>query len=350
MRAVVLDQPGGPERLVPRDVPDPAPVEHEVLVRVRAAGVCGRDLIDRAGGFPMMKRPTILGHELAGEVEALGPGVTEVAVGDRVVNLHRPFCGTCSSCLAGEAVDCERAWQSFGHTVDGAYAQRVVCHERALVPLPADIDFVPAASVGCTAGVALRALRHEAELQLGETVLITGASGGVGMAAIQVAKAMGARVIAVTSSAAKEARLRDVGADHVVVSADGAFHDAVRAVTDGGHGADVALELTGEPTFASALRSLRRRGRLVLLGNITMERLRVNPGAVILWAHRIRGSHGFTARDLADCFDLMRSGRLEIVVDRTLPLDQAADAHRLLADRAVVGRVVLVPSDVPPSP
>jgi len=341
MHAVVLDRTGGPDELHYREVDAPEPGEGEVLVRVHAVGVCGRDLIDRQGGFPMMKLPTVLGHEFAGEVIAVGTGVTGISTGDRVANLHRPFCGSCASCLVGEKVDCERAWQSFGHTIDGAYAQEVVAHERALVKIPPEIPFAQAAPVGCTAGVALRALRHDAHLALGETILITGASGGVGTPAIQIARHMGARVIAVTGSEKKAESLRARGAHDVVVSPDGRFHQEVRRLSGGG--VDVALELTGSATFGSSLRSLRPRGRLSLIGNIQMDRISVNPGAMILYGYRIVGGHGYTPGDLADCFELMRRGELEIAIDRTLPLEQAADAHRLLAERAVVGRIVLLP-------
>src|SRR5262245_57186738 len=153
MRAVVLEKTGGPELLSFRDWPDPEPRTDEVVVRVRAAGVCGRDLIDRVGGFPAMKLPTILGHEFAGEIVALGAEAREFQLGDRVVNLHRPFCGECRSCQGGDTVECERAWQSFGHTVDGAYAELVAAHHRALVRLPDGVDFTHGAALGCTAGV-----------------------------------------------------------------------------------------------------------------------------------------------------------------------------------------------------
>jgi NADPH:quinone reductase-like Zn-dependent oxidoreductase len=340
MRAVVLERIGGPEELGVREVDDPRPGPGEVLVRVRAAGVCGRDLIDRRGGFPAMKLPAILGHEFAGDVLEVGAGVERVAVGDKVANLHRPWCGECRACLAGNAVDCERAWQSFGHTVDGAYAELCVAHERALVKVPPSISHVDAASVGCTAGVALRALRREARVELGETVLVTGASGGVGLMAIQIARRAGARVIAVTSSSEKVAAIERFGADHVIVAPDGQFEPQVKALG----GADIALELVGSATFTSALKSLRRAGRLVLVGNITLDRVSVNPGALILFGLGILGSHGYSVRDLEDCFAMMQRGELTMAVDRTLPLDQAGDAHRLLADRKASGRIVLVPS------
>lgn len=343
MRAVMLRQVGGPEALVPEDVPDPSPGPDEVLVRVRASAVCGRDLIDRRGGFPVMKLPTILGHEFAGEVVALGPGADAGGLrpGDRVVNLHRPSCLACRSCLAGRTADCERAMQSFGHTVDGAYAELVVAHHRALVRLPAAIPFEAASTLMCTAGVALRALRARARIALGETVLITGASGGVGAMAVQLARRMGARVIATTTQDAKAEALRRLGAHEVVVSPDGRFHNQVAALSEGG--VDVVVELTGRATFASALRSLRRGGRMVVVGNIDAGKVDLNLGAVVVYAYEIVGSASCSHRDLADVFTLVEGGELAPVVDRTLPLDQAAEAHRLLGDRAVVGRVVLVP-------
>jgi len=343
MHAVVLEQFGGPERLSYRQAPEPEIGPEEVLVRVRASAVCGRDLIDARGGFPAMQLPAILGHEFAGEVLAVGTSVRDLRPGDRVVNLHRPYCGDCRNCAAGASVDCERAWQSFGHTVPGGYAERVAAHQRALLTFPPEIDFAEAAPVMCTAAVALRALRHQAGLTLGEQVLITGASGGVGVAAIQIARALGARVIALTSNDGKSERLKQLGADEVVVSPTGEFHDAVRGKSGGG--VDVALELTGSATFASALRSLRPRGRMVVVGNIDTGRVSVNLGAMILYSYALFGSHGASHRDVADCFELMRRGALRSIVDRKLPLERAAEAHRLLAERRAFGRVVLVPGE-----
>lgn len=343
MRAVVLERAGGPEVLEYRDVVDPVPGPEDVLVRVHACGVCGRDLIDRRGGFPALKLPAILGHEFAGEVVARGERADQFAIGERVANLHRPFCGSCRACVAGELTDCDRAWQSFGQTVDGAYADFVVANQRALVRVPDDIDLVAACSVGCTAGVALRALRSVAHLELGETVLITGASGGVGMQAIQIARRMGARVVALTSSLEeKRQALLDAGADMIVEVGDGNFHRRVREHVSSG--VDVALELTGSPTFPSALRSLRAGGRMVVVGNIQTEKVSFNPGALILFSHHISGSHGYTPEDLAHCFELMRRGDLKPSIDRTLPLEQAAEAHRLMAARRAIGRLILVPS------
>src|SRR6266567_441671 len=147
MRAIVLRQIGGPEVLEWTDAPDPVPGAGEVLVRVKAEGVCGRDLIDRRGGFRGLRLPVILGHEFAGEVVRVAPGVSDLAVGDRVANLLRLGCGACRACLRGETPICERAWQSFGQTQNGGYAELVAAPAVALVKIPGEVSDVQAASV-----------------------------------------------------------------------------------------------------------------------------------------------------------------------------------------------------------
>lgn len=341
MRAVVIERTGTAAELQLADWPDPKIDVDEVLVRVRAAGVCGRDLIDRRGGFSLMKLPTVLGHEIAGEVVAVGSQVRSLAPGDRVANLHRPWCGECAACAAGEPIHCERAWQSFGHSIDGGYAELTAASARAWVRMPDGIDFVHAASLGCTAAVALRSLRQVAKLELGETILITGASGGVGQAAVQLAKLMGARVLVTTSSPAKAEKLSALGADEVITIENGRFADRVRDASDGG--VHVALELTGAITFPDALRSLRPRGRMVVVGNIDLAKVSISLGPLILFSHSITGMRSYTRADLEDCFRLVLAGKLHPVVDRTLPLERAREAHELLEAQAVSGRIVLVP-------
>lgn len=343
MRAIVLRAPGEPSQLRLEQIPDPIIAPEDALVRVRAAAVCGRDLIDRRGGFPMMKLPMVLGHEFAGEIVALGAAASAsgLSVGDHVINLHRPSCGVCRRCLAGDIILCERAWQSFGHTVDGGYAELVAAHHRSLVKIPASIPFEVASTLMCTAGVSLHALRTRGGLALGETSLVTGASGGVGVMAVQIARRMGARVIATTTSPGKAQALSDLGAHEVIVSADGRFQDEARLMSDGG--IDLALELTGSATFVGALRSLRRGGRMVVVGNIEASRVELSLGALILYGHTLIGAASCTTQDMADVLRLVESGELLPRIDRVLPLAEAATAHRLLAERAVVGRVVLVP-------
>ena len=341
MRAVVLREIGPPENLLLEERPVPVPGPGEVLVRVQACGVCGRDLIDRKGGFPYLRLPIVPGHEMAGVVERCGEGVTQLSPGERVVNLHRAACGACSACHRGDPVHCTGAWQAFGLTVDGGYAEYALAPAGCLVPLPEVIGFAEGCVLNCTAAVALRGLRTRAGLEAGERLLVTGASGGVGLAAVRLGKLLGAYVVGVTSSAARAPRISEAGADDVVVDTGGNFHKSLPASL--GEGADVVLEAVGKPTFNASLRSLRPGGRLVLLGNVTTEQVAVNPGRLILQGVSILGSGTSTRRDLDDVLGWVARGRLRADVDRVLPLAEAARAHHLLEERAAVGRVVLSP-------
>jgi NADPH:quinone reductase-like Zn-dependent oxidoreductase len=250
-------------------------------------------------------------------------------------------CGVCRSCSRGEAVICEKGWQSYGQTRNGGYAELVTATPATLVKVPAGVSDVEAASAACTFGTALRALRTVGRVTLGDQLLITGASGGVGIAAIQIAKALGARVIAATSSDSKRQALADAGADDVVVDAQGALHEKVRAIAPAG--VDAVLELTGSPTFTSSMRSLKNGGRLILVGNILADSIKLNPGAVILFGYQVLGSAGCTRADLEDVFSMIMQKKLRVVLHRVLPLKSAAEAHKVLADRGAIGRVVLTP-------
>jgi acryloyl-coenzyme A reductase len=340
MHAIVLSKLGGPEELEYREVADPEPARGEVLVRVKAEGVCGRDLIDRRGGFRGLPLPVILGHEFVGEV-VRAASETGLTPGDRVANLLRLGCGMCHACSRGEAVICEKGWQSYGQTRNGGYAELVTATPATLVKVPPAVSDVEAASAACTFGTALRALRTVGRVTLRDQLLITGASGGVGIAAIQIAKALGARVIAATSSEGKRQALVDAGADDVVVDDQGTMHDKVRALVPAG--VDAVLELTGSPTFTSSMRSLRNGGRLILVGNILADSIKVNPGAVILFGYQVLGSAGCTRTDLEDVFAMIAEKKLRVVLHRVLPLKSAAEAHKILADRGAIGRVVLTP-------
>lgn len=341
MRAVVLERIGSASELQLRDWPEPELHPDDALIRVHASGVCGRDLIDRRGGFPMMKLPTILGHELAGEVVGVGSEVRSLAIGDRVANLHRPHCGDCAACVRGHELHCERAWQSFGHTIDGAYAELCAAPERALVKIPDEVSFEDAASLGCTFGVVLRALREARASGVGETLLVTGASGGVGVAAIQLGKLSGSRVIATTSNPDKAEALSELGADDVVVINDESFSGVVRGLTHGG--VDIALELTGAATFREAMKSLRPRGQLVVIGNIDVGKVSLALGPLILHGHTVSGARSYSRRDLEDCLELVRRRKLRPVIADRLSLGDAAVAHERLEARGVIGRLMLLP-------
>ena len=343
MRAIVIREPGPVENLLLSEIEEPQPAAGQVLVRVKAAGVCHRDLLDRQGKYPFMKRPVVTGHEFAGEVAELGPSVDAkwgLKVGTRVTNLHRAPCGDCGPCRAGDETYCVGSLRSFGLTVDGGYAEWVAADAGALVAVPDAVPLEQAAFLHCTAAVALRALRSRARVRAGETVVITGASGGVGIHAIQVARILEAKVIAITSKAYKAEALKAAGAHEVVVE-KGSFQRAVLDHTSGG--ADVVIDLVGEPTFNASMRSLRAGGRLVIVGNVTASRVELNPGWVIMREAAILGSSGATRQDLADVLGWAATGRLKPVVAAVLPLDGAREAQSRLVAQDVVGRIVLRP-------
>lgn len=338
MRAVVIPEVG---RIEVSDWPEPTAGPGQVLLRVAACGVCHRDLIDRDGKYPFMRRPVVTGHELAGTVEALGAGVDGFAVGDRVAVVHRAPCGACAACRAGEETRCLGSPVSYGITADGGYAERAAVWASSLVRVPDEVELAAASFLHCTAAVALRALRKHARLGAGETVVVTGASGGVGVHAVQVARILGARVIAVTSSPEKVAPLGALGADEVVLARDAHWYKEVQARTGGG--AQVALELVGAPTFNGSLRALGFGGRLALVGNVTTERVEVNPGYLIVREIAVSGSASATRAELAEVLGWVQAGRLRPVIAARRPLAEAGAAQAALAGKRIFGRQILVP-------
>jgi len=341
MKAVVLKDFGGPENLVVTEVPTPRVEdlgEGEVLLRVGAVGVCYHDIINRRGDLPRTKLPAILGHEIAGEVIGIGPRSERFSTGDHVATVQRVHCSDCLLCDSGRPTLCKDG-AFFGEEIPGGYAEFVVAQEHALSQVPAELPLEEASIAACTIGTAIHVV-NRGKVQPGESVLITGASGGVGLHMIQVCKLAGARVIAATSSPRKEHGLYDAGADEVVVSPDLDFSPAVKQLT-GGRGVDVAIEITGAFTFDASVRSLAPGGRLVMVGSLETRSVSFLPGLMILKELEFIGSFATTTAELAEAFRLITDGKVRPVVSEVMSLDDAAHAHRMLFDRQITGRVVL---------
>lgn len=315
-------------------VAPPTPGPGEVLVRVRACGVCHRDLIDRAGRFAFIQLPRVPGHEAAGEVVAVGAG-TSWAVGDRVATMHRDSCGTCAACEAGDVSLCQSAAHVLGLLADGGYARWLVVPGRALFRVPADMAWTDAAVMHCTFGTAWRSLVTAGGLRAGERVLVTGANGGVGAAAVQIASALGAEVVAQVRDARHVAFLEGLGASRVVVDTTGRVHK------QGVAGIDLALDCVGSPTFNGALRTLRVGGRVVVVGNVSEVRTELNVGLLIVFGLRIIGAGGATPEDMAALFAQHAARPFVIPVEETLPLEQADAAQRRVRAGGLQGRLVL---------
>ena len=341
MRAVVMTQFGGPEVLACRSVSVPVPKDDEVLIRIAYCGVCRHDLLTRKGAFPHARVPVILGHQVSGTIAATGPAVAGLRPGDRVMTTIFLGCGTCDRCLAGNASLCEAERPTFlGEDVDGGYADYVARRADGVVPLPPEVSFAQAAIVSCTLGTAWHALVTRAKLAEGETVVVTGASGGVGAHAVQVAVALGARVIAITSGAAKAEALRRLGATEVVVSPELDFARAVKAAT-GGRGADVVLEIVGARTLAESLHAVRSGGRVVIVGNVEGKTATLRPAHLILKEVALLGTKSCTAEELSEVLRRVADGRLVAAVEGVVPLEDAAELHRRMEAGEGHGRLVL---------
>lgn len=340
MRAVVLHQFGPAENLRLEQVIEPRPGPRELLIRVGACGVCFHDVINRRGDLPRTRLPAILGHEVAGKVLEVGTEVTRFRPGDRVACLQRVNCGRCAYCTDSRPTLCRNGAVFFGEEIPGGYAEYFVAPEHVLARVPGGLSDAEAAVTACTLGTAVHALRSRARIQPGQTILITGASGGVGAHSIQLARLLGARVVAVTSSEAKVDRLKQLGADVVIHAPQLQFAKAVKQAAGP---VDVALEVVGSATLDESLHALKSGGTLVVIGNVVGGRAAFNPGLVILKELEVIGSFATSVGELEQSFDLIATGKIHPVVSTSLPLAEAAEAHRRLEARAVTGRLVLQP-------
>lgn len=329
---------GGPEVLQVKEVPEPEPGTGEVVVRVLAAGVCHHDLLDRAGRIPGAEPGRVLGHEIAGEVASPGgaPGLPE---GQRVVVFNRVFCGRCRACLGGRQDLC-RDSRVVGSGIDGGYAEYLKVPAVNLLPVPGSLAPEQAALLACPIGTAVRALAGVAGTAPGDTVLVTGAGGGLGLHGIQIARALGARVVAVTTSAGKEDAIRAAGADEVVVSPGLNYAAKVWALT-GRQGLDIVMENVSTRALGESLRTLAPGGVAVVMGNVGVEPVAVDPGLLIGRRLRIVGSGNPLFRDVQTAIHLVASGRVTAQIAARLPFADAACAHAMAESRSATGRVVL---------
>lgn len=332
MKALRFHQHGGPEVLREEDIPAPPPAPGEVRVRVRACALNHLDLFLRQG-MPgvRVELPRILGADIAGEREDTGAAVV-VAPG--------VGCGHCHWCLAGEDNRCP-GYQIFGNQRDGGYAACVNVPERALLAKPAGLSFVEAASVPLVFLTAWNMLVRRAAIAPAQTVLVWAASSGVGIAAVQLAKLFGARVIATAGGAAKGAKARALGADEVIDHYDAStpVSKAVKRLAPGG--VDIVIEHVGQATWEESLRSLTPGGVLVTCGATTGYEAKIDLRFLFSRQLRLLGSYMGRRADLDPLLALFARGLLRPVVDRTFPLAQAAEAHRYLGEKRQFGKVVL---------
>lgn len=337
MKAARFHQHGGPEVIQYEDAPEPLAAPGIAIVRVRACALNHLDLWQRRGLERVtIPFPHISGADVAGEV--LDPGGGPLPAGTRVMLQPGLSCGRCQACLEGRDNLCP-SYDVLGYMSDGGYAELVAVPAANLIPIPDHVDFVTAAAFPLTFLTAWHMLMTRAGLRPRDTVLVLAGGSGVGQAAIQIARAHGARVFA-TSGPSKIERTLALGAEAVFDHYAGDYSRKVKAAT-ANHGADIIVEHVGEATWDRSVRSLARGGRLVTCGATTGPNAAVNLQHLFARQLSLLGSYMGESRELLTVAPLLFEGRLQPVVDQVLPLAEAAAGHRRLENGQQFGKIVL---------
>lgn len=341
MKAIVLREHGGPEVLRAEELPTPEPGPGEVRVRIRAVALNHLDLWVRKGGPAFhLEYPHRLGADIAGTVDAVGSGVA-IEVGTKCVVQPGLSCMRCHACLDGHDNLC-RHYKLLGENTQGGYAEYIVVPAVNIAPFPERLDFAHAASGILTFMTAWQMVVRKAAVQPGDTVLVHGAGSGIGVAAIQIAKLFGARVIATAGSDHKLTLAKELGADAAINYKTADFAAECRAQT-GKRGVDAVIEHVGGEVFEKSIKAVRNGGKIVTCGATAGFHPNIDLRHIFFRQIEVLGSTMSSKADLLAVLGHIAAGRLEPVVYEKLPLDKAADAHRILEERAAFGKLVLEP-------
>jgi NADPH:quinone reductase-like Zn-dependent oxidoreductase len=340
MKAVRIHQFGGPEVLTYEEVPDPQLRKDQVLVRVRACSLNHLDVWVRKG-LPGVKLPHILGSDVAGEVVEVGEYVSEFKAGQRVLLAPMHYCGHCEKCVAGIQNQC-REFTVLGNGVDGGNCELIAAPAANVIPIPDSLDFNQAASVPLVFVTAWHMLVGRAGIRPGQTVLVLGASSGVGVAAIQIAKLFHCRVITTAGDDAKLAKGRELGADYGIDHYKQKISEEVRKITNK-QGVDIVVEHVGAATWDESVKSLKTGGTLVTCGATTGPNVGIDLRHLFARQLSLLGSYMGTMGELHEVLKHVFAGRLKPVVDRTFPLSELRAAHEYLEKSQMFGKVVVNP-------
>jgi len=340
MKAVRIHQFGGPEVLIYEDVPDPQLRKDQVLVRVRACSLNHLDVWVRKG-LPGVKLPHILGSDVAGEIVEVGDYVSGFKAGQRVLLAPMHFCGHCEKCVAGLQNQCPE-FTVLGNAVDGGNCELIAAPPANVIPIPDSLDFNQAASVPLVFVTAWHMLVGRAAIRPGQTVLVLGASSGVGIAAIQIAKLFHCRVITTAGDETKLVKGRELGADYGIDHYKQKISDEVRKITNK-EGVDIVVEHVGAATWDESVKSLKSGGTLVTCGATTGPQVGIDLRHLFARQLSLLGSYMGTMGELHEVLKHVFAGRLKPVVDRTFRLSEIRDAHEYLEKSQMFGKIVVNP-------
>ena len=346
MKAMLLHELGGRVRL--GEVPVPKLGPHEVLIKVRAAGVGLTVVILKAMPGLVTSYPRILGHELAGEVAEVGPQGEGWRKGDRVTCHFYLTCKVCKWCRMGKETLCLNFRGYVGMACDGAYAEYMKLPALNLCRLPDNVSFLDACVAADAICTPYHACRAEAQIGPSDDVVIVGGGGGVGIHGVQMAKLCGGRVIGVDLGDPKLEQMKACGADEVIDAVEGDWSERVLRLTDG-KGAEAVIDFVGSRgTLETSMKCLGRMGKLVIIGYRApavfkdVPDFMVNPWEVLSKMQEIHGSRYVNLAELQDTLKLVSEGKIKPIITRTFPLEGAEDAHQLLLKNELVGRAALV--------
>jgi len=340
MKAVLFHEYGGVDKLKHEEVGEPTIHEEEVLVRVKACSLNHIDIWDREGIYKV-DLPHISGSDVAGIVEKAGKKVREFKVGDKVFISPGISCFKCYSCLSGNDNLCD-TFKIFGAQTNGGYAEFVKANKKDILLMPLGASFEQTAAFPLVFMTAWHMLINRAQLKRRQDVLILAAGGGLGTAAMQVAKYIGARVIAAVGSEEKLKKAKELGADEVINYKEVDFDNEAKRLTNG-RGVDVVFESIGEQTWQKSINSLAKNGRLVICGATSGEHAELNIRHLYGNQLSILGSIMGTRKELLEITRLIAIGKLKPIIDSTYPLKDAAKAQERMSERKNFGKIILVP-------
>lgn len=340
MRAATINGYGGVDQISVGDIPEPEPGPGEVVVSVRAASLNRLDFWTLTGALGLdLEWPHVLGADAAGEISAVGPGVQGLRTGMKVMVNPGISCRMCERCRAGEHSECIR-FRILGEHLPGTFAEKVRVPEHNVYPFPAQLSWSEAASLGITFTTAYRMLFSRAGMRPGDWLLITGIGGGLALSLLQLARPIAGRIFVTSSSPQKLAKAMELGADDGIDYSSEDVGAAVRRLT-GKRGVDIVADSAGGPSLESCVRALTPGGSVVIAGATSTPKAEIDLRRVFWSQASVIGSTMGSDKDVADMLRAIAGARLRPIVDRTMPLDRAADAVEHLESPDRFGKVVL---------